>query len=89
MKKRIISHGGLGLDIETVKCFKISDDEPKVLIVEHKKRVEYIKNPNTGKYEKIELNDISKYEFANYDMASTYKAEWEEIWEKYLKNKKS
>jgi hypothetical protein len=88
MKKRIISHAGLTIDMKTIKCFKVPSNidsgKTNFLIVEHKKRIEYIKNPETDEYEKIEFNDVSEVEFPNYEMADAHKNEWEDIWENYL-----
>jgi len=88
MKKRIISHAGLTVDMETIKCFKVPTNtdtgKTNFLILEHKKRIEYVKNPATNEYEKIKFNDTSEIEYPSFDMANAYKDEWEEIWENYL-----
>ena len=86
MKSRIISHGGITIDMETIKCLKLSSGTKKdnILVVEHKKRIEFVKNPKTNDYEKVEFNDVSEIEFLNYNMADTYKSEWEDIWNEYL-----
>lgn len=91
MKKRIISHAGLTIDMETIKCIKVptntDTEKTNFLIIEHKKRIEFIKNPTTNEYEKIEFNDTSEMEFPNFEIANSYKNEWKEIWESYLDEK--
>ncbi len=85
---RVVSHGGVTLNLASIKCFKLQSNidlgKTNVLIVEHKKRFGYIQHPETGQYEKQEFNEITEIEYPNYETASTYLSEWEDMWQDYL-----
>jgi hypothetical protein len=85
---RLITHGGLTLNISQVKCFRLSNfsgiGKRNTLTVEFKTRYDYIQNPITGKFEKQEYNETTELEFPDYDTAVVYTDEWIEIWQSYL-----
>jgi hypothetical protein len=82
---RVISHAGLTLNLATVKCIKLSIfDNNNKMIIEFKKRYDYIQHPNTGEFEKQEYNEQTEIEFPDYEIAKTYKDELDEIWQDYL-----
>lgn len=85
---RVITHGGVTIDLETVKCFKVQTytevGKSNVLTIEHKSRVDYILNPKTEEFEKQIYNDKTEVEYPNYDSACAYRDEWSEIWQDYL-----
>lgn len=86
---KIITHGGVTLNIETVKCFRVQTytevGKSNVLTIEYKtSNVEYIFNPETQKFELHTFNDITEVEYPTYDSACAYRDEWAEIWEDYL-----
>ena len=88
MKSKIVTHGGVSLDLSTVKCFKLNTNNSlgptNLLIVEHKTRKEYVYNPDKDRHEIQEFNETSKVEYPDYDTAVAYRDEWEEIWQDYL-----
>lgn len=88
LQPKVIHHAGVSIDISQVKCFKLSpftsDSEIRTLIIEFKKRVEYIYNSQTEQFEKQEINDLIEVEFPDWDIAKQYTNEWEEIWQDYL-----
>jgi hypothetical protein len=85
---RVVSHSGLTLNLATVKCFKIStlftDDNKNTVVVEFKTRRDYIQHPDTGNFELQEYNETTEMDFPNHEIATTYRNEWEEIWQDYL-----
>ena len=85
---RIITHGGVTLDIETIKCFKVQTftqvGKSNVLTIEFKSRVEYVYNPNSKEFEKQTFNDKTEVVYSDYDSACAYRDEWSEIWQDYL-----
>lgn len=88
LEPKVINHAGASIDLSQVKCFKLSSftgiGKPNTLIIEFKKRVEYVYNPATKQYEKEELNDLTEIEFPSWDTARQYTTELEEIWQDYL-----
>lgn len=82
---KIISHAGLSINLADVKCLKLSIfGEKNIMTVEFKSRYDYILNPISGEFEKQEYNEKTEVEFPDYDTASTYKYELQQIWQKYL-----
>ena len=85
---RVVTHGGVTLNLATIKCFKLQTSinlgKTNVMVVEHKKRYDYIQLPQTGEYEKQEYNEITEVEYPSYDSAEAHRNEWEEIWQDYL-----
>lgn len=86
---RVITHGGVTIDLETVKSFKVQTvvgiGNPNVLTIEHKNsNLEYIFNPETEEFEKQIFNDKTEVEYPSYDSACAYRDEWAEIWQDYL-----
>lgn len=85
---RVVTHGSLTLDLATIKCFKLIAhfDGASSIIVEHKQRFGYIQHPKTGEFEKQEYQDITSMDYSDYETASAYRDEWEDIWQSYLKD---
>lgn len=86
---RIITHGGVTLDLETVKCFKVETytevGKSNALIIEFKtSNVDYVLNPETEEFELHTFNDKTEIEYSSYDSACAYRDEWAEIWQDYL-----
>jgi hypothetical protein len=86
---RVVSHGGITVDLETIKCFKVqtySDiGKSNVLTIEFKtSNVDYILNPETEEFELHTFNDKTEVEYPSYDSACAYRDEWAEIWQDYL-----
>ena len=85
---RVVTHGGVTLNLATIKCFKLQTyidlGKTNVMFVEHKKRFDYIQHPKTGEYEKQEYNEVTEVEYPNYESAEAHRNEWEEIWQDYL-----
>lgn len=89
---RVITHGGITVDLETVKCFKVRTytevGKSNVLTIEFKtSNVDYIFNPETEKYDLHTFNDKTEVEYPSYDSACAYRDEWAEIWQDYLTEK--
>lgn len=86
---RVITHGGVTVDIETVKCFKVQTftkvGKSNVLTIEFKtSNIRYIKNPETEEFEIHTFNDVTDIEYSSYDSACAHRDEWAEIWQDYL-----
>ena len=88
---RIVINGGVTIDLETVKCFKVSNiissGKTKFMIIEHKKRYGYIQHPATGEYKKQKYNEVTEVEYTSYESARDYRNIWEDIWQSYLNEK--
>ncbi len=92
MNNRIITHGGITLDLESVKCFKVQtmveSGKSNILTIELKNcKSEYIFNPNTKSYELHGSTDSIEVSYTSYESACQYRDEWSKIWEDYLQNK--
>lgn len=90
---KIITHGGVTLDLETVKCFRVQTytevGKSNVLIIEFKNsNVNYVFNPQTEKFELHTFNDKTEIEYPSYDSACAYRDELAEIWQDYLNENK-
>lgn len=89
-KSFIVTNSGLTLDLAQVKCFKLNPfsqiDIKNTLVVEFKRRFEFVLNPATGKHEMLEINDTTEIEFPDYETADLHRHEWAEIWQDYLKS---
>lgn len=85
---RVVTHGGLTLNLKQIKCFILNPftniGKQNTLIVEFKKRYDYVEHPKTGEFEKQEYNEQTEMEFADYETAKAYTNEWIEIWQEYL-----
>lgn len=86
---RIITHGGVTIDLETVKCFRVQTytevGKSNSLTIEFKtSNIDYIFNPGTEKFELHTFNDNTEIEYPSYDAACAYRDEWAEIWQYYL-----
>ncbi|OIO12522.1 MAG: hypothetical protein COS42_06340 [Flavobacteriales bacterium CG03_land_8_20_14_0_80_35_15] len=85
---RVVTHGGVTLNLATIKCFKLKTNtelgKSGVMTVEHKSRFEYIQHPETGEYEKQEYNEKTEVDYSTYSSAEAHRNEWEEIWQDYL-----
>lgn len=91
LQPKVVNHAGISVDLSQVKCFKLSPfssiNKTNTLVIEFKRRVEYIYNPSTQQYHKEEINDITELEFPDWETAWQYTDELEEIWQSYLDNK--
>lgn len=87
-KSKVVSHGGLVVNLAHVKCFRFSNftsiGKKNNLIVEFNTRYDYVFNPGTKEFEKQEYSESSEIEFPDYETASSYRKEWEDIWQEYL-----
>jgi hypothetical protein len=88
-KPKIVTDGQTSINLADVKCFKVisiseMDVRKSFLVIEFKGRIEFIFNPESGKYEKQEYNDKTEIEFSEYEMATAYKRDWEYMWQEYL-----
>lgn len=86
---RVIVHGGVTIDLEMVKCFKVRTytevGKSNVLTIEFKtSNTDYVFNPETKEYELHTFNDKTEIEYPSYDSACEYRDEWAEIWRDYL-----
>lgn len=85
---RVVTHGGVTLNLATIKCFKLQTNSDLgntgIMTVEHKSRFGYIQHPETGKYEKQEFNEKTEVDYSSYPSAEAHRNEWEEIWQDYL-----
>ena len=85
---RVVTHGGVTLNMSTIKCFKTSTNrdlgKTNYMVVEHKLRYDYIQHPETGEYEKQAYNEVTEVDYGSYDSAVAHRNEWEEIWQDYL-----
>lgn len=88
---KIVTHGGLTLNLATIKSFKLQQDnsigKTNILIVEHHKRIEFIKHPGNGRHYKKDIEEVTEMVYADYETAATYRNEWELIWQNYLLEK--
>ena len=91
LKSKVINRGGVSIDLSQIKCFKLSPlstlRKKETLVIEFKKRVEYIFNPVSGEHEKEEINDFTEVEFPDWETARQSTNELEEIWQHYLNGK--
>ena len=90
---KIVTEGNLSINIADVKCIKVesitnSNEKKAILIFEFKSRYEYVFNPATKEYEKIQFNDKTISEFSDFEMATAYQRDWESIWQDYLDESK-
>jgi len=87
---KVVQHGGQTVNIANVKNMKLAQftdsEKNNTIIIEFKTRYEYIYNPNTDKYELIEINDVAEEEFPDWSSASAYFEEWKGVWQYYLEN---
>jgi hypothetical protein len=83
---KLITHGGVTLNLATIKAIKLSTNTSHrdVIVIEHKTRYDYIKNKATGEYEKQEYNETTEVEYPSYEVAEAYRDEWVDIWQNYL-----
>ena len=89
---RVIVHGGVTIDLEMVKCFKVQTytevGKSNVLTIEFKtSNVEYVFNPETKEYVLHTFSDKTEIEYPNYESACAYRDELAEIWKDYLTEK--
>lgn len=91
MQNKIVTHGGITLDLSQIKAFQIDSYSPNkrshILRINFKARNEYIHNPFTEEYEKVILEDYVDHPYADFSTAEVYRNEWQEIWEDYLNEK--
>lgn len=90
---RVITHGGVTIDLETVKCFKVQTytevGKSNVLTIEFKtSNLDYVFNPETELFEMHTFNDKTEIDYSSYDSACAYRDEWAEIWQDYLTQQK-
>lgn len=85
---RVVTHGGITLNLATIKCFKLQTNsdlgKTNVMFIEHKTRFDYIQHPETGEFEKQEYNEKTEVEYPSWSSAEAHRNEWEEIWQDYL-----
>ena len=85
---RVVTHGGITLNLATIKCFKLQTKsdlgKTNVIFIEHKTRFDYIQHPETGEFEKQEYNEKTEVEYPSWSSAEAHRNEWEEIWQDYL-----
>lgn len=86
---RIITRGGLTLDLGLVKCFKLNSHsdigKTNVLVVEYKTtHVDYIFNPKTEEFELHKYNEIIEMEYPSHDIASANRQDWIDVWQDYI-----
>lgn len=91
---RIVTHGGVTVDLESVKCFKvdghIDHGKTNIMVIEFKAtNVEYVFNPETNEHELHTFNDKIEVEYGTFESAEQHMSEWAEIWEDYLTKKKN
>jgi hypothetical protein len=79
--KIIANLGSLSVNLERINCIKVYDN---ILLVEYKKRFEYVLNPLSGEYERDEITDIVEMEYPDSGVAKSYKDNFDEMWEEYL-----
>ena len=89
---RVIIHGGVTIDLEMVKCFKVQTytevGKSNVLTIEFKtSNIDYVFNPEKEEFELHTFNDKTEIEYSSYDSACAYRDEWAEIWKDYLTEK--
>ena len=84
----LFSHGGLTIDLSKVKSLHVDSYMPRgksnILKIEYLTRVDFIFNPETEQYEKIEIQDSIEHPYADYDTAIANRDEWQEYWQQYL-----
>lgn len=90
-KPKVVTDGKISINLAEVKCIRVIsirelDIKKAILVIEFKSRFEYIFNPESGKFEKQEYNDKTEIEFSEYEMATAYQREWENMWQEYLEN---
>ena len=87
-QQKVISYHGLTLNLASVKCFKlplpIDKSKEVTMVVEFKTRYDFIKNPQTGEWEKQEFNETTEMTFPDYESAKTFRNEWQSFWNEYL-----
>ena len=82
-KPQVEMHYGISLNLAEIQGFQNRNSENS-LIVFFKTRYEYILNPDTGKWEKQEINEKAVFEFDLDRSAHAVQKEWSERWEQYL-----
>jgi len=85
---RVITHGGVTLNLASIKSFKVQTNinigKTNILVIEHKKRYEFLEHPKAGEFIKQEFNETTEVEYPSYDSAVAHRDEWAEIWQEYL-----
>lgn len=85
---RLVTHAGITLNLFQIKCFKLNGfttvGKQNTLVVEFKTRYDFIQHPETGEFEKQEYKEQTEVEFPDYETATLFRNEWEEIWQDYL-----
>ena len=88
IKPYLFTHGGITLDLSQVKAFHLDGYSPRgrthILRIEFKARYEFIRNPQTGEYEKVLINDFTEHAYADYATADAHRDEWQGYWQDYL-----
>lgn len=87
MKPEVVTHNGMTLNLEDIKCIKHGDyfeGKKSQMIVVFKTRYEFIKHPKTDTFIKQKFNETATFDFPDYQTAITVIREWHEIWDKYL-----
>ena len=88
MKQKIITHGGITLDLSQIKAFHIDSYSPNnrshILKIDLKNKYEFIFNPSTEEYEKVLIEDYIEHSYADFGTAEAYRNEWEDIWTDYI-----
>lgn len=87
----LFSHGGLTIDLSKVKSLHVDSYLPRaksnILKIEYLTRIEFVFNPETEQYEKIEIQDFVEHPYADYETAIANRDEWQEYWQQYLDSK--
>lgn len=76
----VVIHGGVTLDLETIKSFKldssIDSGKTNIMVIEHITRCDFIQHPETKEYIKQEFNEVTEVNYRNYDIAAAHRDEW-------------
>ena len=84
MKSHIVSYEGVTFDLSQVKSFQVSNSKDHTLVIEYKKRIEYIFNPTTTKHEKEEFNDTIEVDCGDIDSTYGQLKNFTKLWQDYL-----
>ena len=86
---KIITVAGITIDLSRIRGVRINTNsmvgETNVLYIEYNSRIEFSKNPFTGKIEKTIITETISQEFADYNATQQYQIELQECWSDYLK----
>jgi hypothetical protein len=86
-KPKIIYHEKTAIDLSRIKYIKLVPKivgDTKRVLIQFNTRYEYVFNPNTGVYDKENMDDFVELKYDENEKAQQVLLEFIEIWQDYL-----